>query len=82
MEHGRNGETYNIGTDTSTDFNTIFQIIKEKMNYKKETVYVTNQLKHYQRFTQADMAKTKKDLGFYPEYDIRKGVRKIIDSFY
>ncbi|MEM3455568.1 MAG: NAD-dependent epimerase/dehydratase family protein [Candidatus Micrarchaeia archaeon] len=80
MEYGKNGETYNIGTGTSTDFNTIFQIIKEEMNYKKEAVYVTNPLKHYQRFTQADLTKTKKDLGFYPEYDIRKGVRKIIET--
>ncbi|MEM4058780.1 MAG: NAD-dependent epimerase/dehydratase family protein [Thermoplasmata archaeon] len=64
MEHRKNEETYNIGTGTSTDFNTIFQIIKEEMNYKKEAVYVTNPLKHYQRFTQADLAKTKKDLDF------------------
>ncbi|MEM3431420.1 MAG: hypothetical protein QW783_02655 [Candidatus Micrarchaeia archaeon] len=64
MEHGKNVEAYNIGTDTSTDFNTIFQIIKEEMNYKKETVYVTNPLKHYQRFIQADMTKTKKTLDF------------------
>ncbi|MEM3811817.1 MAG: NAD-dependent epimerase/dehydratase family protein [Thermoplasmata archaeon] len=51
MEHGKNGEEYNIGTGTFTDFNSIFQIIKEEMNYKKEAVYVTNPLKHYQRVT-------------------------------
>ncbi|MEM3252743.1 MAG: hypothetical protein QW783_04060 [Candidatus Micrarchaeia archaeon] len=66
MEHGKNEEDYNIGTGTSTDFNTIFQIIKEEMNYNKKAVYVTNPLKHYQRSTQADLTKSKKDHRVYP----------------
>ena len=31
MEKGRTGEAYNIGTGVSTDFNTIYEIIKEEM---------------------------------------------------
>ena len=30
--------------------------------------------------TQADMEKTKNDLGFVPEYDIRKGVKKMLSQ--
>ena len=32
MEKGRTGEAYNIGTGGSTDFNTIYKIIKEEMD--------------------------------------------------
>jgi nucleoside-diphosphate-sugar epimerase len=31
-------------------------------------------------FTQADLTKTRKDLGFEPRYDIRRGVRKILEE--
>ena len=40
MEKGKAGEAYNIGTGVSTDFNTIFKIIKEKMHSDIEVVYV------------------------------------------
>jgi UDP-glucose 4-epimerase len=78
MERGKNGEVYNIGTGVSTDFNTIFKIIKEEMNFDGDAIYVPNPLKSYQMFTQADITKSKRDLGFEPEYDIRKGVREIL----
>ena len=32
MEKGKTGAAYNIGTGVSTDFNTIYEIIKEEMN--------------------------------------------------
>jgi len=79
MEKGKNGEIYNVGTGKSTDFNTIFKIIKEEMNFSKDPVYVPNPLKSYQMFTQADISKAKNDLGFEPIYDIRKGVKKILE---
>ncbi|PMP75365.1 MAG: hypothetical protein C0180_01560, partial [Aciduliprofundum sp.] len=80
MERGKNGEVYNVGTGVSTDFNTIFRIIKEEMNFDKDAIYVPNPLKSYQMFTQADITKSKRDLGFEPEYDIRRGVRKILEE--
>ena len=80
MERGKNGEVYNIGTGVSTDFNTIFKIIKEEMNFKGDPIYIENPLKSYQMFTQADLTKTRRDLGFEPRYDIRRGVRKILEE--
>jgi len=80
MERGKSGEVYNVGTGVSTDFNTIFRIIKEEMNFDGDAVYVPNPLKSYQMFTQADITKSKRDLGFEPEYDIRRGVRKILEE--
>ena len=80
IENGVPGETYDVGTGVSTEFNEIFKIIKEEMNYDGTPQYIPNPLKSYQMFTQADMEKTKKELKFKPEYDIRKGVRKMLEE--
>lgn len=80
MEKGKSGEAYNIGTGISTDFNTIYKIIKEEMKSNIEPKYIKNQFSSYQMFTQANMEKAKRDLGFYPEYDIRSGVRDMLNQ--
>jgi len=80
MEKGVPGETYNVGTGVSTEFNEIFQIVKEEMNYNGSPEYIPNPLRSYQMFTQADMSKTKRELKFAPEYDVRKGVRKMLEE--
>ena len=80
MESGKRGEAYNIGTGVSTDFNTIYSIIKDEMHSDIEGKHVKNPFESYQLYTQADMEKTKKDLGFVPEYDIRKGVKKMLSQ--
>ena len=80
MENGKPGEAYNIGTGVSTDFNKIYSIIKDEMHSDIEAKHVKNPFESYQLYTQADMEKTKKDLGFVPEYDIRKGVKKMLSQ--
>ncbi len=80
LEKGKTGEIYNVGTGMSMDFISIFRIVKEEMKYDGDAVLVDNPLKSYQRFTQADMSKTSRELGFVPEYDIRKGVREILNE--
>ena len=80
MENGKPGEAYNIGTGVSTDFNKIYSIIKDEMHSDIEAKHVKNPFASYQMYTQANMEKTKKDLGFIPEYDIRKGVKKMLSQ--
>jgi len=80
MENGLSGESYNVGTGISTEFNEIFRIIKEETGYESYPEYIPNPLKSYQTFTQADMTKTKRELKFEPKYDIRKGVKKILEE--
>ena len=36
MKKGKPGEVYNVCTGISTDFNTVFQIVREKMKYNGE----------------------------------------------
>jgi len=80
IENGVPGETYNVGTGVSTEFNEIFKIIREEMNYDGTPQYIPNPLRSYQVFTQADMNKTKRELKFEPSYDLRRGVRKILEQ--
>ena len=80
MKNGTPGEAYNVGTGKSTDFNTVFQIVKEEMGYQGQPEYVPNPLKSYQTFTLADITKTMGELKFGPRYDIRDGVKKMIEE--
>ena len=80
MEKGVPGETYNIGSGRSTAFNAIFDIVKRETGYEGEAEYVKNPLKSYQEFTLADISKSKRILDYSPQFDIRMGVRDILDS--
>lgn len=78
MEKGIPGEVYNVGTGKSTDFNTIFKIVKDETGYEGDAGYFPVPFKSYQMFTLADMTKTKRELNFEPTYDVRTGVKMIL----
>ena len=78
LKNGTPGGAYNVGTGKSTDFNTIFSIVKEEMGYQGEAEYVPNPLKSYQMFTLADVKKAKEELKFEPKYTVRDGVKKMV----
>ena len=70
FQNGKAGESYNVGTGISTDYNTIAGMVKQVTGSKSDIVHVPNPLKSYQMFTQADMSKTGNELKFRPEYDL------------
>ncbi len=78
IRNGTPGEAYNIGTGRTTDFNTIFQIVKEETSYHGVAEYVPNPLKSYQMFTLADITKAKEELKFEPKFGIREGVKEML----
>ena len=78
MERGIPGESYNIGTGTTTNFNDIYRMVAEEMHSEVQADHILNPLKNYQYFTQADITKARKDLGFEPELNLRSGIRKMI----
>ena len=80
MLHGKSRESYNIGTGVSTTFNDIYAIVREEMQSELEAEHVPNPLANYQYFTRADMAKTRRDLGFMPEYDLRSEIRSMLQN--
>ena len=51
-----------------------------EMGFEKESIYAKNPLNHYQTFTQADTRKAKKELKFIEKFDIKKGIREMLDK--
>lgn len=79
LKNGKPGESYNIGSGHSTDFNTIFSTIKKLTGYEDEPEYVPNPLKSYQQYTLADLSKSSRELGFSPQYDLTQGIKDMIN---
>ena len=79
--NGKAGESYNVGTGVSTDYNTIAEMVKQVTGSKSDIVHVPNPLKSYQMFTQADMSKSERELGFKPEFDLRKDIENMFQRY-
>ena len=80
FDKGKAGESYNIGTGISTDFNSIAKLVKEITGSDSQVEHIPNPLKSYQMFTQADLTKTSKDLGFRPKYDLRTAIKEMLEA--
>jgi UDP-glucose 4-epimerase len=79
-EKGKGGTVYNVGTGVTTSFNDIFRLVSELMEVNVVPSYEPIPFKTYQMFTQADISKIKMDLSFEPEYDLRKGIKEMIET--
>ena len=80
FDRGKPGESYNIGTGISTDFNSIAKLVKEITGSDSPVEHIPNPLKSYQMFTQADLTKTSEDLGFRPKYDLRTAIKEMLEA--
>ena len=80
FDRGKAGESYNIGTGITTDFNSIAKLVKEITGSDSSVEHIPNPLKSYQMFTQADLTKTSKDLDFRPKYDLRTAIKEILEA--
>ena len=78
-EHGKAGESYNIGTGITTSFNDIAEMVKTISKSHSKIVHVKNPFKNYQMFTQADMTKTISDLRFKAAYDLKKAIKEMLE---
>jgi len=61
-------------------FNILSEASKAGVGFEKEPIYIKNPLKHYQTFTQADTSKAKKELKFVARFDIKKGIREMLNK--
>ena len=79
--NGKAGESYNVGTGISSDYNTIAGMVKQTTGSKSDIVHVPNPLRSYQMFTQADMSKSQRELGFKPEFDLKKAIENMFQRY-
>jgi ADP-L-glycero-D-manno-heptose 6-epimerase len=71
---------YNCGNGVSQSFNELFQILKSYYRSDANIVYIKQPYDFYQTSTLADMAPTSTHLGFYPLFDIKKGIYDYISN--
>ena len=74
-------DVFNVGSGIATSFNDIVEIITQTVNKKerKQTKYIPCPFpENYQTYTECNTEKARKDLGFFPSFDIRSG---IVDYF-
>jgi nucleoside-diphosphate-sugar epimerase len=78
-QHGKAGESYNVGTGITTSFNDIAEMVKTISKSHSKIVHVKNPFKNYQMFTKADMTKTISDLRFKAAYDLKKAIKEMLE---
>ena len=78
-EHGRAGESYNIGTGVTTTFNEIAELVKSISKSDSRITHVKNPFKNYQMFTQADMKETFRMLQFKPSYNLESAIKEMVE---
>lgn len=71
----------NVGTGQSTSFNEVIDALNEGLGTNYEPDYFDNPYDFYQDFTQADMTRTRRELGFEAEFTTREGVLDYVRNY-
>ncbi len=73
-----NSTVYNVGSGKARSFNDVVKILNEALGTDFEPDYFDCPYDFYQVFTEADMSKIKKELGFVPKYSLERGIREYV----
>ncbi|PSG98669.1 MAG: nucleoside-diphosphate sugar epimerase [Nanohaloarchaea archaeon SW_7_43_1] len=76
-----NGEYYNIGTGTDTSFNDLTDTLNKVLDKSIEPEYIKHPRDNPVMTTKAHLERTKKELGWEPQVELREGLEKTY-SFY
>ncbi|MBI2932271.1 MAG: NAD-dependent epimerase/dehydratase family protein [Planctomycetes bacterium] len=73
-ERGRPG-VYNIGSGLARSFNDIIAALNSALGLSLDPDYFDCPYDFYQTFTEADLAKAQRELGYEPRFDLETGIR-------
>ena len=73
----KNG-VYNVGTGVPRSFQDIANILQNELGTNFEIDYFTNPYDGYQMHTQANIGKSKDNLGFAPQVSLEQGIKSYI----
>lgn len=76
-----NGEYYNIGTGTDTSFNDLIDILNQVLDKNIEPDYIKHPRDNPVMTTKAHLERTKKELGWEPQVELKEGVRKTYEFY-
>lgn len=71
----------NVGTGQATSFNEVIEALNEGLGTHHEPDYFDNPYDFYQNFTQADMTRTRNEIGFIAQYTTRSGIIDYVRNF-
>ncbi len=74
MEKDKNG-IYNVATGKARSFNEIVEILKKLLNVETEIEYFDCPYDFYQNYTEADIKKIQRELGYKPDFTLEDGIR-------
>ena len=69
---------YNIGSGEARSFKEVIALLNKALGTDFEPEYFDCPYDFYQEYTQADMTKIKKELGFVPKYNLEKGISEYV----
>ncbi len=73
-----NSTVYNVGSGKARSFNDVVKILNKALGTDLEPDYFDCPYDFYQVFTEADMSKIKKELGFVPKYSLERGIKEYV----
>ncbi|MDQ2824530.1 MAG: NAD-dependent epimerase/dehydratase family protein, partial [Verrucomicrobiota bacterium] len=81
LEASKSG-IYNLGCGQARSFNDLVDVLNKCLGTKLPPDYIDNPHAHYQNFTQADLSRVRKALGYEPRYPLEEGVRDYMRWLY
>jgi len=73
---------YNLGSGEARSFNELIDILNRVLQTNLQPDYFDNPHKHYQNFTQADLANANRALGYNPQFPLEDGVADYMKWLY
>ncbi len=73
MAAGKSG-VFNAGSGQARSFNDVIGLLNKALKTDLKPEYIKNPFAFFQPFTQADLSRSKTELGYEPRFDLEKGV--------
>jgi ADP-L-glycero-D-manno-heptose 6-epimerase len=73
---------YNLGSGQARSFNELISVLNRVLQTNLQPDYFDNPHRHYQNFTQADLANAKSALGYNPQFPLEAGVADYMKWLY
>ena len=65
---------YNVGSGAARSFNDVISALNAALRTSLKPDYFENPYAFYQDFTEADLSRSKEDLGYQPSFDLVRGI--------
>ena len=73
---------YNLGSGQARSFNELVDVLNKCLGTKFQPDYIENPHAHYQNFTEADLDRVRRSLGYQPQFSLERGVADYVEWLY